>query len=99
MDHIEGMVGSSVRRKPSFLSFIFILVGLYVLTLWAGLLLLRPLAPYLPASQSGSLQWIDPPGVNATTEWWQYLLFGLYNLAVWVGAYFIAARILPKFFS
>ena len=94
------MVGLSVKRKPSFLSFIFILLGLYVLTLWAGLLIVRPLPQsYLPASQGG-VQSIYPGDVyGAAFEWWQFLLFGLYNLAVWVGAYFIAARILPKFFS
>ncbi len=93
------MIQSSVRKKPSFLSFALTLFGLYVLTAGAGLLLLQPLPQNdLPASQSG-LQWVYGGINNAVTEWWQYLLFGLYNATVWVGAYFIAARIVPKFFA
>lgn len=86
------MTGSFPKKKPKFFTFVITLVGLYILTGWAGIGLLQPTPqPFFGTVGTG--------GAVPVIEWWQYILFGLYNIAVWVGAYFIAAIILPKFFS
>lgn len=92
----------SGRQKPKFLTFVITLFGLYLSIAWVlftiggGFVLLQPQAQPLTSSQG--LTYVYPMVVYVT-EWWQYLFFGLYNVAVWVGAYFIAARIVPRFFS
>lgn len=86
------MTGFVPQNKTKFLTFVITLVALYILTGWAGIGLLRP----TPQPFFGT---IGIGGAVSVIEWWQYLLFGLYNVAVWVGAYFLAARVVPKFFS
>jgi hypothetical protein len=86
------MISPLGQPKPRLLTFAIVLVGLYVLSGWAGVALLQPRAQ----------PFFDSLGIGGTIyviEWWQYLLFGLYNVAVWMGAYFLAVRIVPRFFS
>ena len=86
-----------IGQKPRFLYFAITLLGLYALTAWVGFQLLQPHYVPVVASQSDGL--FQYGTFDSTIEWWQYLFFALYNVAVWVGAYSIAARIVPKFFS
>jgi hypothetical protein len=91
----EPSISSQHKQKPKFLTFAITLLGLYLLTAWAGFALLQPQP--VPFFTSAGL--VGFGGYSYVTEWWQYILFALYNLGIWVGAYVVAARVVPKFFS